>query len=116
MDKTTREILNLYNPGKFSERELAGRVGKEVGEDIVGAGAGGRIVDPTKGTPIPFQSKNSILTSALQFIPKKSLENFIKTGNIVNSTFIINTAKLLRITTRTLMQELANLSQNKTTR
>lgn len=116
----SNRLLQLFNTGRLPSREFAEKVGGDIGEDIVGTAAGTAI---KTGGQVSMRAQEltrpGIIRQVVEFIPRKSLENYIKTGKIsgeiAKNKFIISTAKTLKISVKALLQEAANLSANKTT-
>lgn len=112
-------LYQLFNTGKLPAREFLGEVGDKIGEDIVGTTAGTAI--KTSGQ-VSLRAQNltavDLLKQVVQAIPKESLKAYIRTGNLTGDLLthpaIVRTAKVLNISTKALMVQIANILANKT--
>src|SRR3990167_1501067 len=114
-------LLQLFNTGKLATREALESVGKFIKEDIVGTTSG---VLMKEGEAISVRAPNltrrGLVEKALEAIPRAALNNFVKTGKLtgelLNNKIVTRTANALRISVKTLIQEMVNLAENKTTK
>lgn len=116
-------LLQLFNTGRMAVREGVGKavgvaqVAKETGEDIIGNVAGtiintGKQVSANSQTVI---TRRGIVEKVAEFIPRKVVKNYIATGKIIGDNNIINAiSKITGVSVKTIMQDLVNLTSEKT--
>ena len=117
----SNRLLQLFNTGRFAQKEFLEKIGGEIGEDIVGTAAGTAI---KTGGQISLRAQNltkrGIIEKAIEALPRSALQNYISTGKLtgelLNNPILVRIATVAGISTKALLQEIANLSAVKTTR
>lgn len=117
----SNRLLQLFNTGRLAPREMAEKVGEELGEDIVGTTAGTLL---KTGGQISARASNltkrGITEKIVEALPRSMLNSYIKTGeltaDIVDLPIIKTTARAFGISVKALVLEITNLLANKTTR
>lgn len=116
-----KKILQLFNTGNLAVRESVESIGKEVGEDVVGGAAGALVrTGDQMSVRASNLTKRGVIEKAVEFVPRKAIQLYIKTGNIsgdlLSNPMLIKIAKGVGMTIKALVQEVANVLENKTTR
>ena len=115
----TTRAYQLYNAGKLAVREMVEKAGKEIGEDITGAAAGGLMKAGEQfSIRAPQLTKRTILTKMIEALPRKQLENYVKTGKItgdlLNNSIIKTIGFITGKSGKALLLEIINLMESKT--
>lgn len=114
----SKRLLQLYNTGNLAQREFAGEVGKTIGQDITGTAAGTLLkTGDQMSVRAPNLTTRGVFTKVAESVPRSVVKNYVATGNIVGELpqNIKTLAKLLGISEKVLLNELVNVSANKTT-
>lgn len=116
-----KRLLQMYNTGNLAVRELAEKVGGEVGEDVGGTVAGTLINTGDQiSVRAPQLTTRGLVEKAAEFVPRSIVKSYISTGTLsgdmLNNPVLKYAAKVMGISVKALIQEIANLSANKTTR
>lgn len=114
----SKRMMQLFNTGNLAQREFAETIGKEVGTQIPETAAGTLVnTGGMVSQRAPELTKPGIISAAIQAIPKSVVQNYVKTGNILPQfNSVVNAAaKASGVTVAVLMQDLINLTANKTT-
>lgn len=121
ISKIETTLLQLYNSGKMAFREGVEKIGQEVGEDPLGTISGTLI---KAGDEVSARAKNlttrGIIEKVAEFIPREAVKGYIATGKITGGLLSNPTLKAIAKTTglsiKALVQQVANLMANKTSR
>lgn len=114
----SKKLLQLYNTGNLPIKEAAQTLGKEIGEDITGGAAGTLLkTGDQMSVRAPNLTTRGTIEKILEAAPRAAVRNYIATGKITPelSGFANTTAKTLGISSKSLIQELVSLAENKTT-
>lgn len=111
LSRIQKRIINMWNFGEKPTRDLIENKGKDLAGDISGASAGAIIKETGKGEigGTAAGSVQTAKTSILNVIPRKVLENYVKTGNLTGEW----AGKTLDILFPTLRQSLTQEFLNK---
>src|SRR3990167_5092429 len=121
VSQISQKLLNLYNTGKLEIREAAQTLGEKIGEDITGGAAGtivktGKQVNTTAGIP----TARGLIEKAVEVLPRTGLKNYIATGKITgeiaNHPTLLKISQALGVSVKALLQDIAALMEDKTTR
>ena len=111
-----KRLLQLYETGNYSSRTFLETAGKELGEDITGTTAG--TILKTGGQvavgPAAMTSARGAMTKLLEYIPRKSLQNFVRTGEITGD--LLKNKPLVEGSLRLVLTGMANLAGEKSSR
>lgn len=116
-----KRLLRLYNTGMLAAREGVEELGTKIGEDVTGGVAGtiiktGKQVIKEATIPTP----RGIVEKLVEFIPREAIKSYITTGQmsgeLLKNPALQMASNLTGISTKALLQEMANLLENKTTR
>jgi hypothetical protein len=112
--------LRLFNTGRLAEREGVEKIGQEINEDIVGGTAGALI---KSGDQMSIRAQNltkrGVVEKVLEAIPRATIQDYIRSGRLLDleaHPVISYTTKLLGLSGKALVQEIANTVSDKTTR
>jgi len=118
LQRITIKTLQLFNDGRLSVREAVEKIGKEIGEDIVG-GSAGTLMQAGEQFSVraPQLTSRHIAMKVLEFVPREALKNYLKTGKIAgelsNNPAVKFLAQSAKISIKTAIQELANVAMIK---
>lgn len=118
VSQIAKRMLQLYNTGNLAQREFAEEVGKNIGQDITGTAAGTLLkTGDQMSVRAPQLTQRGILEKAVEAIPRQVVQNYVATGKISGelAPTVKTLAAILGISEKVLLNELVNLSANKTT-
>lgn len=115
----SKKMYQLYNTGNLPVREGMEAVGRATGEDVSGAAAGALMKAGEQfSVRAPQLTKRQIATKIVEYIPRKILTNFARTGaitgDLADNKVVEAISKITGISVKALIQEAVSLSQDKT--
>jgi hypothetical protein len=111
-------LLQLFNSGRTALKEGVENVATELGTDPVGGAAGVLTHGFAASQRAPNLSTRGFIERAVEFLPRTALQTYIKTGKITGDLLdhpkVKALATVLGTSSKFLLQEIANLTSNKT--
>lgn len=113
------KLMQIYNTGRLPIKGATEELGQKIGEDISGTVAGtlfktaGQVSQRAKNL-----TKRGAVEKVLEAVPRKVVDNWVRTGKMTGDWASMPTVKMIMKTTgltaKALLLELTNLSQDKT--
>lgn len=116
----TKKLLQLFNTGNLAARQSMERFGEKVGLDVTGGAAGGLLKTGSNPGRVPYLTTRGIIEQVGEYLPREAIKSYVATGKITGELLNNPTIKFLihatKGTARSVLQDIANLLENKKTR
>lgn len=115
----SQKLLRLFNTGQLPIKEAVAQVSTKTGEDIVG-GVAGTLIKTGKqpSVDVTLPAVRNVIQKIVEFVPRGAVKNYVSTGKLtgelLNNPYIIRVSKTLGISTKAVIIQIVNLTQNKT--